>query len=314
LVLDRDGNVVAKPFDKFFNYEELKEIPNEPFEVFEKMDGSLGILFNYEGTWIMATRGSFFSEQAIRGMEMLKKYKYERLLPGFTYLFEIIYKENRIVVDYDYEDLVLLAVIDNQDGYELKMHDPKIHLEGIRFIHLYQNLGFKVVKKYDGIKDFKELKNKIGNNEEGYVIKFQSGMRMKIKGEEYLRLHRLLTNFSNVDIWEILKEGMSIDSLLDRVPDEFDAWVKKTVSDLKYYHYQISEQAGKLFDYKMYGKYNDKEPITDKKEFALWVQEQPKHLQPILFRMFDRKDYSAIIWKLLKPTNYEKPFRNKKED
>ena len=47
LVLDRDGNVVAKPFDKFFNYEELKEIPNEPFEVFEKMDGSLGILFNY---------------------------------------------------------------------------------------------------------------------------------------------------------------------------------------------------------------------------------------------------------------------------
>jgi hypothetical protein len=107
---------------------------------------------------------------------------------------------------------------------------------------------------------------------------------------------------------------MSIDSLLDRVPDEFDAWVKKTASDLKYYHYQIAEHAGKLFDYKMYGKYNDKEPITDKKEFALWVQEQPKHLQPILFRMFDRKDYSAIIWKLLKPTNYEKPFRNKAED
>jgi hypothetical protein len=73
----------------------------------------------------------------------------------------VIYKENRIVVDYDYEDLVLLAIIDNKDGYELKIHDPKIHLEGIRLIHLYQNLGFKVVKKYDGIKDFKELKNKI---------------------------------------------------------------------------------------------------------------------------------------------------------
>lgn len=29
------------------------EIPNEPFEVFEKMDGSLGILFNYNKEWIL---------------------------------------------------------------------------------------------------------------------------------------------------------------------------------------------------------------------------------------------------------------------
>jgi RNA ligase len=98
LVLDNEGNVVAKSFDKFFNYEELvgskfkpSQIPNEPFEVFEKMDGSLGILFNYGGEWILATKGSFTSEQAIKGMELLKKYKYERLIPGYTYLFEIIY-------------------------------------------------------------------------------------------------------------------------------------------------------------------------------------------------------------------------------
>ncbi|NCW47728.1 MAG: hypothetical protein EBV95_06335 [Actinobacteria bacterium] len=48
LVLDNEGNVVAKPFPKFFNYEELEgmtfrpsKIPNETFDVFEKMDGSL---------------------------------------------------------------------------------------------------------------------------------------------------------------------------------------------------------------------------------------------------------------------------------
>jgi RNA ligase len=136
LVLDNEGNVVAKSFDKFFNYEELvgskfkpSQIPNEPFEVFEKMDGSLGILFYYEkeltfeeraklmddtngpwsgigeiavemdrqniptknGEWILATKGSFSSDQAIKGMELLKKYKYEKLIKGFTYLFEIIY-------------------------------------------------------------------------------------------------------------------------------------------------------------------------------------------------------------------------------
>ena len=73
LVLDADGNIVAKAFPKFFNYEELTEasIPKQTFEVFEKMDGSLGICFHYNGEWHMATRGSFTSEQAIRGKEML---------------------------------------------------------------------------------------------------------------------------------------------------------------------------------------------------------------------------------------------------
>jgi hypothetical protein len=49
LILDTEGNVIAKPFPKFFNMEELSdsEIPKEAFEVFEKMDGSLGIFFHY---------------------------------------------------------------------------------------------------------------------------------------------------------------------------------------------------------------------------------------------------------------------------
>jgi RNA ligase len=93
LVLDNKGNVVAKPFPKFFNYEEHKpeDIPNENFEVYEKMDGSLGIVFHYNNEWHVATRGSFTSEQAIKGMEMMKKYPIEKLDKGKTYLFEIIY-------------------------------------------------------------------------------------------------------------------------------------------------------------------------------------------------------------------------------
>ena len=73
LVLDNDGNVIAKPFPKFFNYEELKpeDIPNENFEVYEKMDGSLGSVFNYDGEWYMATRGSFQSDQAIKAKQIL---------------------------------------------------------------------------------------------------------------------------------------------------------------------------------------------------------------------------------------------------
>ena len=85
------------------------------------------------------------------------------------------------------------------------------------------------------------------------------------------------------------------------MPDEFYDKVKSYVKELRYFYYLIEEEAGKLFDYTMYGKYNDEEPITDKKEFAIWVQKQKKHLQPILYKMFDKKDYSHYIWKLIKP-------------
>lgn len=320
LVLDGDGNVVAKAFDKFFNYEELvgskfktSQIPNEPFEVFEKLDGSLGILSNYEGEWVLATKGSFASDQAVRGMEILKKYKYERLIKGFTYLFEIIYPENRIVCEYDFEDLILLAVIDNKDGYELKIHDDKVHLEGIRFRNLYNNLGFKVVKKYDGIEDYNILKNMIDSKSEGFVVRFSSGFRMKVKGEEYVRLHKLMTQLSTYDIWEHLKDGKDVLELVDRVPDEFDKWVKEQVSHLTYGHYRLGEQCGKMHDYFRFGKYGDVDPEPTKKEFAEHIKKvvDPK-LHAIMFAIWDGKldKTNELIWKLIKP-KYSKPFWQK---
>jgi RNA ligase len=65
LVTDGNGKVVAQPFKKFFNMEEGKHTTTPEFDVYDKMDGSLGILFNYEGEWVMATRGSFTSDQAV---------------------------------------------------------------------------------------------------------------------------------------------------------------------------------------------------------------------------------------------------------
>jgi RNA ligase len=91
LVTDNEGNVVARPFKKFFNIEEGKHTPTEEFEVFEKMDGSLGILFFYDGKWIIATRGSFISDQSKKAYELLEKYPTENLDKNNTYLFEIIY-------------------------------------------------------------------------------------------------------------------------------------------------------------------------------------------------------------------------------
>jgi RNA ligase len=298
LVLDNEGNVVAKPFPKFFNYEEhtSDEIPNESFEVFEKMDGSLGIFFYYEGEWHMATRGSFASEQSIKGMEIAKRYNYDKIcVPDFTYLFEIIYPENRIVVNYGKEERLVLLSIINPKGDEVPYDEIEMD-------------GWDIVNRYDGINDFTKLKETISNDDEGYVIRFSGGMRMKIKGEEYVRLHRILTNFSTTDIWEILRTGGNMNEFLERVPDEFDDWVKRVAMDLRYSFYHIYERAGKLHDGFRYGKYGDVDPEPTKKEFAKFVMTQPEELRPIMFKMWDKAPYDDIIWKLLKP-KYEKPFK-----
>ena len=309
LILDQEGNVVAKGFDKFFNIEEHnpEEIPNEPFEVFEKLDGSLGILFWYQGKWIIATKGSFTSDQAVRAKEILKKYNFEPIPKGYTTLVEIIYPENRIVCGYgDEESLVVLSMINNSSGKEL---------DYTSLLYISDETRMPVVKKYDAINDYKTLKSLISKDREGYVIRFRNGFRMKIKGEEYVRLHRILTGFSNVDIWEYLKDGKNIDELLDRVPDEFDKWVRTTIRDLRYGSYQLRERAGKLHDGFRYGKFGDVDPEPTKKEFAEFVMKQEEVLHAIMFAMWNKNNEKVdeIIWKLIKP-KYSKPFWQKEID
>ena len=117
LIVDEDLNIVARPFKKFYNYEELlqmnAQIPDEEFEVYEKLDGSLGILYFWEDKAYIATRGSFLSSMALHATNVLNtKYDVSLLDKSKTYLFEIIYPEDLHIVTYkDVDDIFLLAVI-----------------------------------------------------------------------------------------------------------------------------------------------------------------------------------------------------------
>jgi len=300
LILDKDGNVIAKSFDKFFNLEEhsTEEIPNEDFEVYEKLDGSLGILFWYQGKWILASKGSFVSEQALKGKQILNsKYSVEPIPKGYTTLLEIIYPENRIVCNYgDDEVLVVLSMISNATGKELDYDS---------LLKINEETGLPVVKKYDGIEDYKTLKNLISKDREGYVVRFRNGFRLKIKGEEYVRLHRILTGFSNVDIWEYLKDDKNLDELLDRVPDEFDSWVRNTIKDIKKEYEKLDNE------YKWIFKVLMRSPQSETKKGFAEHAKNYKH-SGILFKMFEDKEYSHYIWKQIRPI-YSKPFWQKEE-
>jgi RNA ligase len=340
LVTNSKGQIVARPFKKFFNLEETDSLPSGEFKVYEKMDGSLGILFYYEeelteerryniwfnnnyetgmerffdpnnlpdydnpyyeptpktkGEWILASRGSFTSEQAIKGTEMLKKYNLDTLHPGYTYLFEIIYPDNRIVVNYGADEkLVLIGIVHTMiDDFEM----PLEYCEG-----LLGDVDFEIVKSYNLGDNIESLKNTISNDNEGYVLRFSTKpiYRIKIKGEEYVRLHRIITNISNRDIWELLKDDKPLDEILDKVPDEFYNWVKDTVRDFVVRFENIEKDYLEIFN-------NLLNQNLERRDFAL----KAKHYRHynILFNMLDKKDYKQVIWKIIYPS-YSKPFKN----
>jgi hypothetical protein len=299
LIIDADGNILARPFQKFKNYEEYdpSEIDmNQDFEIFEKIDGSLIILFYYKlyNMWTIASRGSFISEQMLKAEKMFNKYIFSNLNIECTYLFEILYPENRIVVDYgDKQELMLLTRIETKTGKELDYDN----------LCRKYNKFFTIVKKHDiKVKNLSDLKKLEEENREGFVVRFANGFRVKVKFSEYIRLHGIITNVSNITVWEHLKNNYDFDALLDRVPDEFYDWLKKITRKLQNSFHETERLALKEF-IRIYFINN----ITDRKEFA--DEAIKSDLRSVLFKLYDKKPYDEIIWKMNKPV-YSKPFKD----
>ena len=305
LVVDDMGVIIARPFKKFFNLEENKHIPTSEFDVYEKMDGSLIIIFWYDGGWVVASRGSFTSDQAIAASQIFFNELNHNFSIGITYLFEFTAPWNRIVIDYgEKEKLTLLGAIRTEDGEEASWDVLKKIGDGA---------NCDVVKKYDGVTDFNKLKELNTPNHEGFVICFSNGDRCKIKFEDYVTLHKIITNISSYDIWENLKVFGKLDeTLLTKVPDEFYEWVRNTESNLRLEYYKIEKEYeliyNKIRNMKAISRVGSIPSFSHRAEFAMLAK---RYKYPgILFAMYDDKDYSQSIWKLIKP-KYEKPFSNK---
>lgn len=304
LILDEQDKVVARPFPKFFTPDQYKDLRNKvhnlyglrykelykgSFSVSEKMDGSLGILYYHPNCgWSVATRGSFTSDQAWHATKVLRE-KYSMGTPGYTYLFEIIYPENRIVVDYGKRDeLVLLTVLDNKTGEDAP-----------EYVERWQREGYPVAKDFEFTTWDDVLAHQ--GKDEGYVVKFDNGLRVKVKFAEYLRLHRILTNVSTRGIWQRLSNGESLDDMLDLVPDEFYNWVKDTETSLWVQYHEIVTHVEDV----LYRETIKRNPPLTRKELA--IKYQNYDYKGIMFQMLDHKSYADSTWRIIKPPA-DKPF------
>jgi T4 RnlA family RNA ligase len=299
LVLDDRYYPIARPLPKFFNLEEYQgAIPADVPNVYEKLDGSLIILFDYQGAWEVASRGSFASEQAQTARGLLTNYRLAGLDPEYTYLFEIIYPRNRIVVDYGaVERLVLLAAVHTQTGVELD------HTQ-VDWIDRAETYPATTIPEW--VKSIEARQAEL-NNHEGFILKWSNGFRLKYKLADYVRLHRIITRVQAKDIWECLSEKQDISQFLDSVPDEFYNWVKDTKLKLETRYEEIETECQRVF-----AELGDavKEGNIERKQLAMYFQTQ--NYPGILFLMLDKREYSQVIWKLIKPP-YQLPFRNDPE-
>ena len=284
IINGQTGEIVARAFDKFFNWGESDRFTTANIKlVQEKMDGSLGVLYRYDGEYFIATRGAFGSPQAIVGTEILSNYDLSGLPDNLTLLFEIIYPDNRIVVDYgDQKKLTLLAARDRFTGEYI---DNEIVNE------LADRYGFERPIVYEGmsIDRLLELKEEIPASEaEGFVVLFEDGCRYKFKGLEYLKYHRFLQGVSWKNTVIAHRDG-DVDGIIETIPDEFLTEFKSYLAQIE----DIIADTNRRVDM----AFGEAPRDGDRKEYAMWVMQNYKELSTYLFMRLDGRDILPVIYK-----------------
>lgn len=285
IVNRKTGEVVARAFDKFFNWMERGEkASGHIVSVTEKLDGSLGILYRLDGGYRIATRGAFHSDQAEWATQFLSSHHdLAGLADELTLLFEIVYPENRVVVDYrGREALVLLAARNRYTGAYLPFF-PDVYELGTKY-----GLPLPKVHSFNNITEIIERTGSLDISEEGYVVEFSDGTRWKFKGDKYLELHRLIFGLSFKKTLAAVASG-SVDYIRSQIPDEFlgefTGWVEQIGSVVE----EIKGRVQRAFN---------AAPRSSRKDFALWVQANHKDLASYLFAMFDDKPIEPMIYRM----------------
>ena len=309
IINSETDEVVSRGMPKFFNSDQ-EQAPvlelDDAVIVSDKMDGSLGILYKMpDGSEAIATRGSFMSEQAIWATKWWNENRppIENLKPdplvedgyfsmdGWSWVFEIIYPDNRIVVDYGgKEGLVLLGVVRNVDGVFLPTTIPGVD-SAPRF-------GYETWADVLAAPD--------RNNSEGFVVQRVSDSALvKVKYEDYKRLHKYMTRVTERHVWECLMEERDLEAEFAGAPDEFHVWIREVASRLWAEFDKRHTQL--IVDYRkiMFGPlektftYPHVEEREAKKNFALAVKNEKD--KAYFFLMYQERSIISLIWKELKP-------------
>jgi RNA ligase len=282
----RTGAVVARPFAKFFNHGQSGAPVIEltaPVRVSDKLDGSLGILCPLpSGGWTVATRGSFTSAQAVHATEVYTARYADRFAPppGVTVLFEIVYPDNRIVVDYGgMDDLLLLGGVRIADGTVLDAAEVP-------------GWPGPVARSFPAGTFAEALALPPRQGAEGLVVRcLTTGAMVKLKQADYVALHRIVTGLTERTVWQHLVDGAPLEELVAPLPDEFHTWVRD-VADRVLSTVDSTEAA-------LRAEFEALPEYASRKDFALAVATHPDRWA--MFALLDGHDIRPRLLVLAKP-------------
>jgi len=303
LIVDGNWNVIARPFEKFFTIDQLTTLRNSvhhlygmkfknmfdgSFRVFDKLDGSMGVMYPLGDRVQIATRGAFESDMAVKANSILRDMGLDKdsslleFTKTHTFMFEIIYPENRIVVDYGNEEkLVLIDVLNIQTG---------VRNESLWRGYALQDEVFESAKEYTHIETIADLEEDAYDGREGYVLLFNNGLRVKWKFDEYKKLHRIVTGLNENVIWDWCLEGKNLEKALDNVPDEFYNWAKKVWDD---YHQRFDSLKADVVK-----EFNRLDKTLSRKDIAVLIKDYK--YKGLIFAMLDAKSCDETIWRIIK--------------
>lgn len=298
LITRSDGTIFALGFPKFFNLFESPEtnllnLPDLPCEITAKLDGSLGILYWTADGPAIATRGSFSSAQARWATRFLQKKQRSFPPHDLTLLFEIIYPQNRIVLNYNKEEnLYLIGARDVQSGYDYPYKD---------LLAFGQQYDFPVVPcmEHTSIHNLLPLMQTM-KGVEGWVARFPDGLRIKIKTEDYLHLHRLIAQITPNHVREmLLADNNGWNEFLEQLPDEFQQEAQTLAKEMLA---QVDEQEQQIL-----AIYESIKHLAQpsRKMYAIQVMSEYKSISAYLFALLDNKDIRPLLLQHLALTNDE---------
>ena len=268
---DNDWQVVSRSYDKFFNYGEGKaaEIDWKTARVYEKVDGSLAVLYWYDGYWQVQTSGMPDASGEVQGWpfsfnelfwKTWKDLEYQLpdlKLQELCFAFELMTPYNRVVVPHKESRIVL-------HGYRNRITGEQGPLED------FAGYDWAYVKSYplQSWSDILEVSKHLDPMvQEGYVVCDGKFNRVKVKTPQYVAIAHIRESNSPKKFLEVIRKCEESE-LLTYFPEWTDE-VNNVKSKYKYLQVQLQS---------IYDQHKD---IENQKEFALTIQKFTKFTAPL---------------------------------
>lgn len=220
IILDANDNwnVVARPFDKFFNVGEDRAHPIDwdSAKVVDKMDGSLMILYHYDDRWNIASSGTPDASGNVNDVVQFDSFADlwwhtwelgEYTLPSdrlkdFTFMFELMTPFNRAVVPHEKFWLTLIGIRNRITGEEF---NPYYATQCDEFVAQFP---LPRVFPIGSVEEMMEASKHLDPLEqEGYVVVDRFFRRVKVKTPQYVALSHMRDSFNSKAAVEIVRTG-----------------------------------------------------------------------------------------------------------